>query len=410
MSSKSLRLEFLVNNKPAHVADYRIYRHDFKKTFSEVYNDAQDWIGKSLKENQCAFTDQERIPRAVYHQGHPGIILQCLFFLRFVKNLLKHYFKLFFIKEIWNVGIINKPITEIFKPVFFDNVKWLPEPENGFNADPFGYVSKQGLNVFYEKLFFNNNIGDISMRKYNDVDGLTDERIFLKQDTHLSYPFFLDVPGTLYMIPESCEANSLTAFRMDKDNVEIVDKLILFDNAKIVDPTIIFYNARYWLFCTLKGGLPDLKLNVFYSDELNGNWTSHKRNPVKTSIQSARPGGTPFLFNGSWVRPSQDSSYSYGDRIVLNKIVKLTEEEFEEEVIGYAEPKQLNKYKRGLHTLSAAGNYTLIDAKRNKLSFNIKPIKKCLRLVSSALTLKCIKISSRESYFFKINTTLKIPI
>lgn len=379
-SSKSIRLEFLINDEPAQVADYRIYRHDFKKTFAEIYNDAQDWLSKSLKENQFVFPVQEKTTCAVYGHEYPGIILQCLFLLQFVKNLFKHYFKLFFIKEIWNVGIINKPIADVFKPDFFSSVKWLPEPVNGFNADPFGYVNNIGLNIFYEQLYFEKNIGNISWRRYQHGKTLSDAKVFLEQETHLSYPFFLDTAKGMFMIPENCEANNLYAYNIDKENAQLTDKLVLFADAKIVDPTIIFYNAKYWLFCTLKGELPDLKLNIFYADELNGNWTPHKSNPVKTSIQSARPGGTPFLYNESWVRPSQDSSYSYGDRIVLNKIVKLTEEEFEEEIIGYTEPVGLNKYKIGLHTLSAAGNYTLIDAKRNKLSINTKPIKKMLKI------------------------------
>ena len=90
----------------------------------------------------------------------------------------------------------------------------------------------------------------------------------------------------------------------------------------------------------------------------------HPANPVKTNICSSRPAGNFFIENDILYRPAQDCSKTYGGRIALNKITKLTTTEFEEETVGYINPVKNSFYNKGIHTISSAGNYTVIDAKR----------------------------------------------
>ncbi len=105
-------------------------------------------------------------------------------------------------------------------------------------------------------------------------------------------------------------------------------------------------------------------LYIYYSDEFDGNYQPHPANPVKTDIRSSRPAGNFFIENNILYRPSQDCSMTYGGRIAINKITKLTTSEFEEETIGHINPVQNCFYSKGVHTISSVGNYTVIDAKR----------------------------------------------
>jgi hypothetical protein len=87
-------------------------------------------------------------------------------------------------------------------------------------------------------------------------------------------------------------------------------------------------------------------------------------------VRSSRPGGTPFIHHGKIYRPAQDCSFSYGSAVVLNEILKLDENSFEEKTIRRIAPAVEWKYNKGLHTFSIAGDYILFDAKRYRFNFD----------------------------------------
>jgi hypothetical protein len=105
-------------------------------------------------------------------------------------------------------------------------------------------------------------------------------------------------------------------------------------------------------------------LHLWYATDITGPWTPHPSNPVKTDVCSARPAGTPFVADGALYRPAQDSSSTYGSRVVINRIVTLTTRCFREEPAAFVAPDSQGPYPDGLHTLSAVGAMTLIDGKR----------------------------------------------
>jgi hypothetical protein len=81
-------------------------------------------------------------------------------------------------------------------------------------------------------------------------------------------------------------------------------------------------------------------------------------------IRSARPAGTPFIFENVLYRPAQDCSVTYGGRVAVNRVVRLTPDEFVEETVCHVEPDAGGRYNAGLHTLSGVGDLTLVDGKR----------------------------------------------
>jgi hypothetical protein len=85
---------------------------------------------------------------------------------------------------------------------------------------------------------------------------------------------------------------------------------------------------------------------------------------VKEDIRSSRPAGTPFFHEGELIRPAQDCSKTYGGRIVLNRVTRLTPTKFEEQQVAVVDPLTDSPYPNGIHTLSAVGNFTMLDAKR----------------------------------------------
>jgi hypothetical protein len=72
--------------------------------------------------------------------------------------------------------------------------------------------------------------------------------------------------------------------------------------------------------------------------------------------------------DGALYRPAQDCSVTYGGAVVINRIERMTPEEFSEQVVTRLAPAADGPYPHGLHTLSSAGNVTLVDGKRHILS------------------------------------------
>jgi hypothetical protein len=141
----------------------------------------------------------------------------------------------------------------------------------------------------------------------------------------------------------------------------------LLSDFAAVDSTIVNFDGRWWLFCTCAENGRNDSLYLWHSETLTGPWEAHTRNPVKIDIRSARPGGTPFVYNGELYRPSQDCSLTYGGRVSLNRVTKLTTTSFEEQVVNTVGPEIGGRYRDGMHTLSVLGtDKTLIDGKRHR--------------------------------------------
>jgi hypothetical protein len=54
----------------------------------------------------------------------------------------------------------------------------------------------------------------------------------------------------------------------------------------------------------------------------------------------------------------------YGSGIIVYEITRLTKEEFEETPVSELRPSQSSLYNYGLHTISSAEGYTVIDGAR----------------------------------------------
>lgn len=134
-----------------------------------------------------------------------------------------------------------------------------------------------------------------------------------------------------------------------------------------MDSTIIKKDDRYWLFCTLLGPGEDRQLHLYSSDQLLGDYQPHPGNPVKDDITGSRPAGALITYNGEWFRPAQDSRYTYGGGMVINKIVRLDEQEFVEEFYMRISPGTRSGRKagiRGMHTLNFSDELLVTDGTR----------------------------------------------
>lgn len=266
----------------------------------------------------------------------------------------------------WNIGIINSPITELINHEDNYDIKWLKSSPNrgDFKADPFGISLNGKYYIFYEDFNFRSQKGVISSAIFTKKSDIIDfESVSipcLQLPTHISYPCLFSYENDLYMIPETSLMKEIALYKAIKFPSEWRKEKVLIEDFHGVDNTIIHYRDYWWLFSTPKEA-ENLKLYIWYAHDLYDKWIPHPRNPVKIDARSTRPGGTPFIIRENLYRPAQNSLETYGGQLVINQIIELTPQRFEEKVVFKF--SGFDHYKDGCHTLSSCDNLTLIDAK-----------------------------------------------
>jgi hypothetical protein len=185
----------------------------------------------------------------------------------------------------------------------------------------------------------------------------------MERPFHMSYPYLFEYRDAIYCIPETYEAREIALYRAEQFPARWKKVATLVDNFAGLDSSVFVYVGHWWLMCAEEAN-PRYKLFIWQAPNPLGPWVPHESNPVKIDITSSRPAGTPFMHDGYLYRPAQDCSRTYGGSIVLNRVLTLTLYKFKEERVSVIQPYLTSPYRDGVHTISAAGNITIIDAKR----------------------------------------------
>ncbi|WP_223701139.1 glucosamine inositolphosphorylceramide transferase family protein [Sutcliffiella deserti] len=305
------------------------------------------------------------------------------------KHKARNLYKKLFCYEFWNVGIVHKPI-QTFLDEQHPIIEWLVPKNKCYFADPFGLKDEDGIHILMEEVdhkVVKGYISGVSMKRETGKDAQYWSRSVLRLESHMSYPYLLEYAGEVYCIPETSEAREVAVYK--KRNGKWMKHKTLLENFAAVDSTIIHHGAYWWLFCTKADSSPQSdnnELHIYYAKELFGDWNPHHSNPVKVDIRSSRPAGTPFIHENQIIRPAQDCSKTYGGRIVLNKVITLTIDKFEEVVVSPVEPREDSMYPDGVHTISSIGEITVLDGKKVDYSlfhlfrklYKYKPVKEVL--------------------------------
>ena len=173
------------------------------------------------------------------------------------------------------------------------------------------------------------------------------------------------------MLPETAQNRTLEVYRCVRfpDQWEFVKTLM--DDIYAVDATLFEYENKWWLFVNVKneGGSSLDALHLFFGDDpLSNHWTPHPLNPIVCDIHSARPAGRIFLQDGKIIRPSQDNSRRYGYAIQFNRIVKLSETDYEEIIESAFEPPRRARIL-ATHTFNRTNDLVVVDAVIRRLKF-----------------------------------------
>jgi hypothetical protein len=317
-------------------------------------------------------------------------------------NFQKKFKKLFF-QSIWKVGIVDLPIDKIksnnYKVEWFNN-----SPKYfGFYADPFYLKIKNKNYLIFEDYSFILRKGRISIAEIQELK-LVNKKIIL-EDKHLSYPYIIENNNKLYMICESYKSKNLGLYEINQENISLKFIKNIFENHEAIDPTIFKYNQNFWLFWS-KIENANGELYLSYSNNLLNDFSPHPKNPIKVSNQSSRSAGNIFETNGKIFRPSQYCKKFYGEKIVINQILKLDEHDYQEKELYEISSTTNHNYKTkkmlGIHTITAYDNKTIIDG-YFQIFAPIKIIIPLLRILKKMLLIKnFFDIFNRDKLIKKI--------
>lgn len=354
--------------------------HSFRANLNELLSATTGWVANVLTEIHLtgnlatvhrAVNGNSKVP--IY--SYPSNIRMVQFWLILLGNKINFHLTNLFAPETWMVGIVDQSYENVLTSGIAKTPKWIKSnSSSSYLADPFSLVHNGERIILAEEYSYESRLGKI----VNLESGAT----VLERTFHLSFPFPIKINGANYILAEASSSNQLSAL-----SLEVGGKDIPILNEPIVDPVVINYNGFWWLFCHKADYQNNESLFIYYSETIDGTYTPHALNPVKTDIRSSRSAGPIVLINGKLIRPSQDSSNGYGSGIVVNEIDTLSPEQFSEHEINYLAPNDQWEYNKGLHTVSPLGeNQTLIDAKSFRFNFaNLKweIIRKARKVIGS---------------------------
>lgn len=237
-------------------------------------------------------------------------------------------------------------------------------PKDRIWADPFVMDRNGKSYVFIEEQPVKTEIGHISVLELSK-DGWTKPQVVVKQPYHMSFPFLKEIEGTLFMIPETGKNNCIEYYECVDFPMKWVKRGELMSHVTAMDSVLLEKDGTWYLFTTIvtpKGASSWDELHLYYSDEpLTDQWQRHPLSPIVTDVRKARMAGDFFQKNGNLYRPSQNCTGHYGAGMIINRVLKLSREEyFEEEVENISAEWASDLHST--HTFNSSDSVTIIDA------------------------------------------------
>jgi len=361
----------------------------YPKNIDKIHFEATDWplkICQDIRNNRTKNLTIKRSVKLNENRRSPSNLVLFIFFFIQLKLLFKKINRKLFYTDYWNIGVALSPIQDFLDPKKIPSIQWFPDlPRSRFMADPFGISIKGELFIVYEDFRFDQGVGKIASFLF-DNETFLENKIVIDEKFHMSYPFLLEHESEIYCIPETYQANQVRLYRALEFPMRWKFEKVLIENYAAIDNTPFKYGDTWFLFSTDKHAGPHHNLNIHYSKSIFGPWKEHPKNPVKTDIRSARPAGTLFTFKRELFRPSMDYSEKIEGRIIINRIMTLTIDDFREEVYNIVDPFADTIFSDKTHTLSQMGDYTLIDGAKELFIFsNLSALKYKIKRIYTML-------------------------
>jgi roadblock/LC7 domain-containing protein len=284
-------------------------------------------------------------------------------------------------EEKWTIGIIDKTVADLLTDGDISTASWQEElPGSNYLADPLAVSGEDNL-IFAEEFDASVGLGHIVAIEPGKIK---QRKVLLRDTGHFSFPFTVRDSTGMYCMPEQNYTGKVVRYPLTLNPLQLGSPQILIDDLPGVDCVFFQHGGYWWMFGGDNRDQDLVKLFAWYSTSLQGPWQPHALNPIKTDISAARPAGPLFEHDGQLYRPAQDCSASYGSAVAIHRILELTPDSFEEELVQRLVPLAGSRYPDGLHTICAMGERTVFDVKRHTVSLR-KAIRAAQKYIDKAL-------------------------
>lgn len=343
----------------------------YVRTLTQLYSIGHRWPAKVCREiltyGQLKVRSESQTKAKIYKAPSNfqfGLFLAKLFYRNFIYLFYKSLFA-----EKWRIGLLQASLRDLIsRPLSNFNPQWLEQLDpRQFEADPFGYQVAQESRVLFESYDYTTNLGHIASVKYSpETQSFSDRREEIKAPYHLSYPFTFQYQNESYCLVEAYTESQMHFYKLDQNKGWQLFKKHP-QHFRMHDMTLIEHEGLWYLFYTYGQYGSNARLHILYSSSPFGPFREHLQNPVKVDIRSSRGAGPFFKLDGQIYRPSQNSELEYGHKLTINRILHLSPQEFNEEVVAELSPPLEWGSFDGIHTLSRLDdNLILIDCKTNE--------------------------------------------
>lgn len=281
-------------------------------------------------------------------------------------NKLKSNIKDLLFREEWNIAIRKKEDKSLWeKGGESKEFTVLPNTIRYWAADPFIISVGEKEYLFFEMFDRLKSKGLIGYREING-DKIGKMKIAYEAEHHLSFPYIFEYKNEYYMMPEYSEGKELFVLKAIHfpDKWEKIESWM--QGKRLVDSVLLNHEREnYLLTQDLKSGYSSEKLSIFIRK--GKEWVPHKQNPIVKSLANARLAGKTFFENNQLIRVAQDCQDGYGTKLHFNNIMKLSEDEYEEEMFRTISVEDIivdsKEHFCGIHTYNSNDCYEVIDLK-----------------------------------------------
>lgn len=232
-------------------------------------------------------------------------------------------------------------------------------------ADPHPIEVDGRWHVFFEDYRYDKSQAHVSVISFDENGAPGESRDALVRPYHLSYPFVFEWDNRLWMVPETASERSVELYECTgfPDRWELRKKLL--DDIKLVDATLFHHDNVWYLFGNVvenPGASSWDELFIFVNDGnlLDGHWTPHPANPIRSDVTCARPAGPLFTSGDRLYRPAQDSRHRYGGALAIHEVEQLSPTEYRERLVDRIAP-DWDPDLEGTHTFAHRPGLTVID-------------------------------------------------
>jgi hypothetical protein len=291
----------------------------------------------------------------------PTLRQQAFYVSRLALQVLKHAGDRFLLRkrDRWDVAFSRSE----WKRLVMWRANKIQSPPGHFLADPI--VIREGANdyCFVEDYDFAKSKACISVYRLGSKSAVRLGEA-LVEPFHMSFPFLFRYADKIFMCPETSEKREIRVYECTDFPLGWKLCKVLMSGISAADPMIFEHGGKWWLFTNID---PidqrdhSSELFIFYADSpLTAQWTPHPKNPIFVDSTKARNAG--ILFDHEAIcRVSQIPGFNfYGKGFAVNKIVRLTVTDYQEERIFSVEPNFFDNVA-GTHHLHSNGTVCAFD-------------------------------------------------